>query len=74
MTAPMPGAFQDELETIIDENDRTVILDLQKLLYISSAGLRVIMLTAKALGRQEIKFAVCSLTGPGAGGFQGQRV
>jgi anti-anti-sigma factor len=57
-------AFQDELETIIDEDDRTVILDLQRLLYISSAGLRVILLTAKALGRQEIKFAVCSLTDP----------
>ena len=57
-------AFQDELETIIGDDDRTVILDLQRLLYISSAGLRVILLTAKNLGRREVKFAVCSLTDP----------
>ena len=57
-------AFQDELETIIEDNDRTVILDLQKLLYISSAGLRVILLTAKNLGRRDVNFAVCSLTDP----------
>ena len=57
-------AFQDELETIIEDDDRTVILDLQRLLYISSAGLRVILLTAKNLGRRDVKFAVCSLTDP----------
>jgi anti-anti-sigma factor len=56
--------FQSELETAIEETDRTVILDLQKLLYISSAGLRVILLTAKALQRQQAKFAVCSLSDP----------
>ena len=40
--------FQNELEAAIDENDHAVILDLQRLFYISSAGLRVILLTAKA--------------------------
>ena len=57
-------AFQGELESVIDENDHTVILDLGKLFYISSAGLRVILLTAKALGRQDTKFAVCCLSEP----------
>ena len=57
-------AFQEELESVIDENDHTVILDLGKLFYISSAGLRVILLTAKALGRQDTKFAVCCLSEP----------
>ena len=46
-------AFQDELESVIDQDDHAVILDLENLFYISSAGLRVILLTAKALQRQE---------------------
>ena len=57
-------AFQDDLESVISHNDREVVLDLQRLFYISSAGLRVILLTAKALKRQQAKFAVCSLSDP----------
>jgi anti-anti-sigma factor len=57
-------AFQDELESVISDNDREVVLDLHKLFYISSAGLRVILLTAKAMKRQETKFAVCCLSDP----------
>ena len=56
--------FQNELEAAIDENDHAVILDLQRLFYISSAGLRVILLTAKALGRREAKLVVCALSEP----------
>ena len=55
-------AFQDELESVIEREDHAVILDLENLFYISSAGLRVILLTAKALQRQETEFAVCSLS------------
>ena len=54
--------LQSDLEDAIQESDRTVILDLQQVVYISSAGLRVILLTAKALQRQQAKFAVCSLS------------
>ncbi len=57
-------AFQDELESVILDSDREVVLDLQRLYYISRAGLRVILLTAKALKRQEAKFAVCGLSDP----------
>ncbi len=56
--------FQDDLKEVIGEADRIVILDLQELRYISSAGLRVILLTAKSLTRQGAKFAVCSLSEP----------
>ncbi len=56
--------FQDALEAATDASDCAVILDLQQLSYISSAGLRVILLTAKALRRQGAKFAVCSLSDP----------
>ncbi len=54
--------FQNTLEAEIDEGDRLVLLDLEQLTYISSAGLRVILLVAKALRRQGASFAVCSLS------------
>jgi stage II sporulation protein AA (anti-sigma F factor antagonist) len=56
--------FQADLEAAIDESERAVILDMEELSYISSAGLRVILLTAKNLRNQDAKFAVCSLSGP----------
>lgn len=54
--------FQQALEAAINESDRIVILDCEQLTYISSAGLRVVLLTARALQRQNSKFAVCSLS------------
>lgn len=39
-----------------------VILDLATLTYVSSAGLRVILVTAKTLHSQGKKFAICSLS------------
>ncbi len=53
--------FQTDLEDAIDESDRVVVLDLEHLTYISSAGLRVILLTVKMLRKQEAMFSVCSL-------------
>ncbi len=54
--------FQTALESSIDSGDRIVVLDLEQLSYISSAGLRVILMVAKTLQRQGAKFAVCSLS------------
>ncbi len=54
--------FQSALEAAIDDNESTVILDMERLSYISSAGLRVILLTAKSLQGRNAKFAVCSLS------------
>jgi anti-anti-sigma factor len=56
--------FQTALEAAIGASDRAVILDMEDLSYISSAGLRVILLTAKTLRNQNAKFAVCSLSQP----------
>ncbi len=56
--------FQDALEEAIDPADRAVILDLENLSYISSAGLRVILLTAKTLRKQDASLSVCSLSEP----------
>ena len=56
--------FQRALEEAIDDNDRAVIMDLVNLTYISSAGLRAILLTAKSLRGRDATLAVCSLTEP----------
>jgi anti-anti-sigma factor len=56
--------FQSALEAAINPDERAVILDMEELSYISSAGLRVILLTAKNLRTQNAKFAVCSLSAP----------
>ena len=56
--------FQVALEAAIDASERAVVLDMEKLSYISSSGLRVILLTAKTLRNRNAKFAVCSLSAP----------
>ncbi len=55
--------LQVDLEAAIEPSDRGLVLDLEELSYISSAGLRVILLTAKTLRKQNAKLAVCSLSG-----------
>jgi len=54
--------FEEVLRTEIEESDRAVIMDFEQLLYISSAGLRAVLLTAKNLWKQGTKFAVCSMS------------
>ena len=54
--------FEEAIRTAIEESDRAVIMDFEKLVYISSAGLRAILLTAKSLGNRNAKFALCSLS------------
>ena len=54
--------FQDALKNVISPEDEAVILDFGELSYISSAGLRVILLTAKDMRTANVRFAVCSLT------------
>ena len=54
--------FEEAIRTVIEENDRAVIMDFEKLVYISSAGLRAILLTARSLGNRNAKFALCSLS------------
>ena len=56
--------FQNQMENAIKGNDQPVVLDFENLSYISSAGLRAILVVAKSLQRQNVKFAVCSLIDP----------
>ncbi len=48
----------------IQEQDVPIVLDLEGLTYISSMGLRSILLVAKRQQDNKSKFAVCSLSGP----------
>ena len=55
--------FQAGLEQNVKDYDGgAVILDLETLAYISSAGLRAILLVAKILHIRGIKFSICSLS------------
>lgn len=54
--------FQDAMEAAIGEDDAAVVLNLAQLDYISSAGLRIILLSAKNLRRRDVQFAICSLS------------
>ncbi len=56
--------FQIGLEGAIEAGDTAVVFDAAPLTYISSAGLRAILLVVKSLNRQGGKFAVCSLSDP----------
>ena len=56
--------FQSALEAVIEASDQAVILDMERLTYISSAGLRVILLAAKSLQRKDATLTICSLSDP----------
>lgn len=54
--------FQEGLEASIGADGESMVLDFEGLSYISSAGLRVVLLAAKTLQQQNAKLAVCSLS------------
>ena len=58
--------FEEALKAEINANEdqNTIIMDLEGLSYISSAGLRVILLIAKTLRKRNADFMLCSLSPP----------
>ena len=56
--------FEEALKNAISGDDSTVIMDLEGLSYISSAGLRVILLIAKTLRKRNADLMLCSLSDP----------
>ncbi len=54
--------FQDSLKHLIRDSDRAVVIDFASMTYISSAGLRAMLVTAKNLKRSNARFAICSLS------------
>lgn len=62
--------FHEELWEATGGPDKSVLLDLENLAYINSAGLRSILMVAKRLREGKAKFAVCSLYGATKGLFK----
>ena len=55
-------AFQDRLSAAVERGETDILLDFSDLAYISSAGLRILLVTAKRLKEGNGQFAVCGLT------------
>ena len=55
--------FHQTLTGAIGDDDTAVLVDMSGLNYISSAGLRAILMIAKALWQRKAKFMLCSLSG-----------
>ena len=55
-----PG-LQDQIMRHIDGGDTAILLDLTSLTYVSSAGLRAILVAAKKLQEIGGKFALCGM-------------
>ena len=56
------ATFEELLQNAIKDSDRAVIIDFEELRFISSAGLRVILVTAKTLWKHRTKLVICSLS------------
>jgi anti-anti-sigma factor len=56
--------FEQAVDAAIAADDRAVVLDLGALDYLSSAGLRAILLIAKTLWERDGYFALCSMAEP----------
>ncbi len=54
--------FHDQINKAITSEDKNIVLDLEGLEYISSAGLRIVLLVAKEIRRAESNFALCSMS------------
>ena len=54
------GDFSDALTTAVESGDRLLLVDFSRMSYISSAGLRVILSQAKAMGAQDGRLDICA--------------
>jgi anti-anti-sigma factor len=53
--------FQDRMEVLLDQNEKGIIMDFERLEYVSSAGLRSILIVAKKVKSSGGRFSCCSL-------------
>ncbi|MDE0051861.1 MAG: STAS domain-containing protein [Rhodospirillales bacterium] len=55
-------AFHEAIETALEDDDHTVIVDCERLSYIGSVGLRTVLAIAKAVSNRDARFALCSVS------------
>jgi len=55
------GKVEEELNSAISKEARKLLIDLEGCEYISSAGLRVLLATAKKIKKEEGRIKLCSL-------------
>lgn len=63
MDAVNAGQYQEAVEGLLDEGCLKIAVDLSGLEYISSAGLRSILMGGKLIAGKSAKFALCGLDG-----------
>lgn len=56
--------FQEAFYRVLLPEDRGVVLDFEDVLYVSSAGLRALLLITKDMRATKVKYGVCSLANP----------
>ena len=54
--------FQEAIRAAVADRDRAMIMDCAELSYVSSAGLRAVLMTAKTLTNRDVRFALCALS------------
>ncbi len=53
--------FEAAMFGVLDQGGKGVVLDCENLDYVSSAGLRVVLMVTKHLDRERVPFLLCSL-------------
>ena len=56
--------FQEEIRAALEDGDKAVLLDMAELSYISSAGLRSVLMIAKMMEKSNKPFMIHSLSAP----------
>ncbi len=56
------GEFEEQVRENSAVEDQLLLIDFSSVEYISSAGLRVLLILAKSMGSAESKFALCALS------------
>lgn len=62
--------FQSYLESCVEAGDRALVLNLQDVSYITSAGLRSILVATKTLRSLGVKLVLCSINDDVSGVFR----
>ena len=63
-------AFEKEMDGVLEKGGTGVILDCEKLTYLSSVGLRVLLRFTRRLDEKHVPFVLCSLSSSIAEVFQ----